>query len=167
MATTKLFNKDGTETPPRPRWNDNKQEIAEKAVDKLFAGKHCPFEEDEKEELIDSIVKHWYESVDLFELAKDFDDDGWHVDREFIDHLDSVDGELTGVIIEMIKEWGETNDIQQPLPFGTELDCGVIDGVYKYEPAKYKVKVRDDLGLLDPTSRRLIKWEDAVLKSDK
>ena len=66
---------------------------------------------------------------------------------------------------EMIKEWGETNDIAQPLPLGTELDCGVIDGVYDYEPAVYKVKMWEEQD--NPTTRRLIKWEDAVLKAEK
>lgn len=164
MTTTKLFNKDGTETPQRPSWRGNEQEIAEKAVEKLFAVDSCDFEYEEREDLIRSIVSNWYEHCDAYDLAKDFEDDGWSVDRDFIDKIESVDSCLHSVIRDMIEEWGETNDIQQPLPLGTELDCGVIDGIFEYEPAVYQVKTCDDLGLLDQTSRRLIKWENAVLK---
>ena len=163
MATTKLFNKDGTETPKRPTWHDHKQEIAGKAVEKLFAGKFCNFEEGEKSSLIESIVDNWYEHCDTYDLGKCFEGDGWEVDRNFICDLESVDSCLSGVIREMIKEWGENNDIAQTLPLGTELDCGVIDGVYEYEPATYQVKMWEKQD--NPTTRQLIKWENAVLKS--
>lgn len=161
---TELLNKDGSKTPPRPNWYADKEGISKEAVESIFADKYCPFDKDDKEQLAEDLAKHWYSGVDMFDLAKDFEWGCWDVDREFIDSLDLADSHLSTAIRERIKKWGEDNDIDQPLPIGTELDCGVIDSVYEYEPACYCVKMWEEQE--NPTTRRLVKWEDAVLKGD-
>lgn len=160
-----LLNKDGSKTPPRPTWNADRVGIANEAIEKMFSGKWCEWEESDKDDLLKSLVDNWYEHVDSYELAKLFDDDGWYVDSGFVDALESVDSCLHGVIRNRIKSWGDNNDINQPLQIGTELDCGVIDSIYEYEPACYCVKMWEKQD--NPTTRRIIKWENSVLKSEK
>lgn len=159
---TELINKDGSKTPPRPTWYADKKGIATNAMEKMFSGKYCEFNESEKECLIESIVDNWSEHVDTYDLAKGFEDDGWDVDSNFLDRLESVDSCVSGEIRRRVKQWGADNNIVQPLPLGAELDCGAIDGIYEYDPATYCVKMWEKQD--NPTTRRLIKWENAALK---
>ena len=157
---TELLNADGSKTPPRPTWHADKEGIAKEAVESIFSGKYCPFDESYKEQLAEDLAKHWHSGVDMFDLAKDFEWGVWNVDREFIDSLDLADSHLSSTIRERVKKWGEDNEITQPLPIGTKLDCGVIDSIYEYEPACYCVKMNEEQE--NPTTRLLVKWEDAV-----
>ena len=157
---TELLNADGSKTPPRPTWYADKDGIAKEAVESIFSEKYCPFDEDDKEQLAKDLAEHWYYGVDMFDLAKNFEFGVWDVDREFIESLDLADSHLSSTIRERVKKWGEDNEIAQPLPIGTELDCGVIDSIYEYEPACYCVKMNEEQE--NPTTRLLVKWEDAV-----
>lgn len=157
---TELFNKDGSKTPARPSYYDNKQEVVLAGVNAMYASNWCEFDANEKQDLIESLNDHWYLHCDEYELAKDFDRDGWRVDRDFIDKLENVTSHIESALRELIKKWGEENDIVQPLSIGTKLDCGVIDGIYDHEPATYTVKMWEEQD--NPTTRRLIKWESAV-----
>lgn len=157
---SELLNQDGSKTPPRPTWYSDKKGIAKEAVESIFSDKHCPFDDGDKEQLTEDLARHWHSGVDMFDLAKDFEWGIWDVDREFIDSLDLADSHLSAAIRERIKKWGEDNDIVQPLPIGTKLDCGVIDGISDYGPAEYLVKPYEEQ--VNPTMRRIIKWEEAV-----
>ena len=161
MAT--LLNKDGSVVPPRPDADDSevKAVIIHNAVECVFAEKYCDFKDSEKEDLLRSLTKHWHEGCDEFQLAKDFESDGWDVDHDFFEKLVNVCCTVDGALSDLIGVWGEENDIAPPYEVGEKLDVGVITGLYEFEPATYRVLVYGEPE--DSSSRRLIKFEDAVL----
>lgn len=160
MAT--LLNKDGSVVPPRPSADDSevKAVVIHNAVESIFSERFCDFEDSEKDDLLCSLTKHWYEGCDEFQLAKDFESDGWDVDHDFFEKLVNVCCAIDGVLMDLVNEWGYENDISPPYRVGKKLDVGVITGFYEYGPATYLVLKYGESQ--DSNSRRLIKFEDAV-----
>ena len=160
MAT--LLNKDGSVVPPRPSADDSevKAVVIHNAVESIFSERFCDFEDSEKDDLLCSLTKHWYEGCDEFQLAKDFESDGWDVDHDFFEKLVNVCCTVSGALSDLVDAWGEENDIAPPYEVSEKLNIGVITGIYGLEAATYKVLIHGEPE--DSSSRRLIKFEDAV-----
>ncbi|MFM2589431.1 hypothetical protein [Vibrio sp. TBV020] len=167
--TNVLKNSKGIEIQPRPTLNDSeiKKLVIRNAVDALFSDKYCPFEDHEKQDLINSLDTHYYQHIDEYDLAKYFEDDSWDVDRDFVTNLEQVTGYLDQALRDSEKSWA---DLHQPIPpfeIGTRLkfldvrgvEYGSIDSIYEYSPAYYTVKV--DGTTENDSRRRLIRFEDA------
>ena len=159
MAT--LLNKDGSVVPPRPDAGDSKVEavIIHNAVECVFAERYCDFKDSEKEDLLRSLTKHWHEGCDEFQLAKDFESDGWDVDHDFFEKLVNVCCTVSGALSDLVDAWGEENDIAPPYEVGEKLNIGVITGIYGLEPAMYRVLKHGESQ--DSNTHLLIKFEDA------
>ncbi|EKO3657426.1 hypothetical protein M3906_000235 [Vibrio metschnikovii] len=164
-----LFNAQGEQVPARPAWHSDREEITAKALNLLFEDEYCGFkEESDREPLKRSLLNHYHPHIDEYDLCKYFEDDGWDVDRDFLTELECVTSCMTTAIDEMEKEWFEKHHPVPPFEIGTELKVlsfkgkqnGVIDGIYEYSPATYTVIMNDRAE--GDTSRRLIKFEDAV-----
>lgn len=166
-----LFDKSGKEVPERPAMDnyDVRLLIIKSAVEALFKGKYCPFEYHEQEELLETLIDEYSDWDDEYELAKKFENCGWDVDRDFVSNLECVTGEISNSLRGSIATWF---DIYQPIPphsIGTQIavrgfsgkETGVIESIYEYDQATYTVKLDNQLD--SDTSRRLIKFEDAVL----
>lgn len=107
--------------------------------------------------------------TDGYELAKELEFNfGWECNFHWAEILDGHSCSLRAAIGRAEKEWAERTNPQPPLAIGTAVklcgaETGVIDGIYKYAPAKYTVKVDGDPQAAPPTcSRRIINFEDAV-----
>lgn len=85
-------------------------------------------------------------------------DYGCELDREFIDELDSIDSRVDRLHSAAVKQWFEENDVQPPLPVGTKVKQGIIDGIDEYGIARYKVKRPEDEG---KQRWLLVNFEDA------
>ncbi|MBE8578696.1 hypothetical protein [Vibrio sp. OPT18] len=158
-----LFNRDGSMVPPRPDADDSdvKLSIIKQAVEDLFAEKHCDFSECDKQNLIDSLHRHWSDGCDEYELAKGFEGDYWEVNYDFVGKLENVCGYVNAALKAVIDEWANSNDIVPPFEIGTKLEEGVITGISQYDPASYRVLVYGEPK--SSTTRRLVKFEDAKL----
>ena len=107
----------------------------------------------------ESIVQAYSHPMDGYELAKALEREClWDVSRDDMEMLDEVESIVSSLYRNAEKEWFDSNDIQPPLPVGTEIKQGVIKGIYEYMPAYYKVK---EHGCDDPSRHLLIKYEDA------
>ncbi len=168
--TNLLKNAQGVEIPPRPTLSDKaiKKLVIRNAVDALFSGKHCPFEEHEKQNLINSLDTHYYQYIDEYDLAKCFEDDDWDVDRDFVTNLEEVTGHLDEALRNSESDWAKLYQPVPPLQLGTRIimkswtgpECGIVDSLYEYSPATYCVLM--DGTPEDSSTRRLIRFEDAV-----
>lgn len=168
---TKLFDKNSKEVPPRPSMSDEsvKKLVIQNAVEALFSGKWCPFDEDERDDLLSTLLDKYSHHDDEYELAKKFEDDCWNVDRDFVSDLECVTGELNSEFRKSIKAWLDAYQPLPPLEIGAVIEVrgfngkekGTIDSIYEYDPATYTVRMEDQEE--SDTSRRLIKFEDAVL----
>lgn len=158
-----LFTKTGSVVPPRPNTNDEavKRAVINQAMDDLFAERGRGFKENDKAKLIESLMKHWEEGVDIYDLAREFEDDGWRVNFDFVSKLENVSGYVDAALRANIDDWAHEYDIALPYPIGTQLDVGIITGVWEYWPATYKVLSKNEPE--DSTTRLLIKFEDAKL----
>jgi len=168
--TNILKNAQGVEIPPRPTMDiqEVRNLVIRNAVEDLFTQKHCPFEDHEQQELINSLDTHYYPHVDEYELAKDFENDGWDVDRDFISSLEEVTGCIDAALRKSESNWAEAYKPVPPLPLGARVDVGhhksmpeygTIEELSKYSPATYAVRL--DSTPADSTTRRIIKFEDA------
>lgn len=85
-----LLNQFGEAIPPRPSFTNSKEAIITLGVEIVFDEKYCEFQLEEKNDLINSLKSHISYRVDEYQLAKDFESDGWSVDRDFVDKLETV-----------------------------------------------------------------------------
>ncbi|WP_027697217.1 hypothetical protein [Vibrio litoralis] len=171
--TTQLFDKNNKPVPPRPSMSDEsvKKLVIQNAVESLFSGKWCPFDEGERDDLLSTLLDKYSHHDDEYELAKKFENDGWDVDRDFVSNLECVTGEINSEFSKSIKAWFDAYQPLAPLEMGAVIEVrgfhgkekGTIDSIYEYGPATYTVKMEDQEE--SNTSRRLIKFEDAVLAS--
>lgn len=167
----KLFDAQGNEVPPRPTWSEKSKEIIRIALDKLYSSKNCYFEEHERGDLASSLASYYIPYCDEFSLAKDFEFDGWDVNREFVDQLENIGGYLIEAERSLVKAWATEFVPVPPFEIGAVLNgfdwreqcetVGTITGICN-SPATYLVKFPDN----DENSRRLIKFEDAVLSDE-
>lgn len=169
--SNQLFDKFGQEVPERPAMDNEGDRllVIKNAVKALFKGKYCPFEHNEREELLETLIDEYSNSDDEYDLAKKFENCGWDVDRDFVSNLECVTGEISNSLRGSIATWF---DIYQPIPphsIGTQIavrgfsgkETGVIESIYEYDQATYTVKL--DNQFASDTSRRIIKFEDAIL----
>lgn len=96
--------------------------------------------------------------VDGFEIAKVLDAQGWNLDANDVTELNDLHDHVKMAVDRLCKAWVEENDIQPPLPVGTEISEGIITGFSKYHPASYEVKMH---GCTAESRRRIIHYEDA------
>ncbi|RZQ02627.1 hypothetical protein D8T65_10435 [Vibrio vulnificus] len=164
-----LFNANGEQVPPRPELTDEMKKAG--ALKAVQSGHLARVDEDEAEEFAVDIAKHYYHDIDVYDLAKYMDTYGsWDVDSMFVDDMEQVDSYIQEIHRDAIKSWAETYQPEPPFDVGVELRVysvstnrhgGVIDGICQHSPATYLVKMNDRPE--DDTSRRLVKFEDAVL----
>ncbi|HDG1725131.1 TPA: hypothetical protein PFE81_001654 [Vibrio cholerae] len=157
-----LFNANGEQIPVRPSWRKDKETIIKMAMETLFADKYCDFEECERFPLQQSLLKQLSIPSDTYELAKDFEDDGWSVRSNLLSKLDNVIDRLNYAYRELEKSWGEEHKPVPPFQNGEQLIfsgmVGEITGVFEHRPATFLVKHPEH----DGNTRLLIKFEDAV-----
>ncbi len=167
--TNVLKNAQGVEIPTRPTLdnNDVRKLVIRNAVDELLNSEHCPFEDHEKQDLINSLDTHYYHHIDGYDLAKGFEDDGWDVNAYFVSHLELVTGCIDTQIRKSEQDWAEAYKPAPPLPIGARVDVGhhksmpeygTIEELSQYSPATYAVRL--DSTPADSTMRRLIKFEE-------
>jgi hypothetical protein len=162
-----LFNDQGNEVPPRPTWYQNSEEIVRIALDKLFSHKHYGFDEDQREDLSNLLTEHYTPYCDEYSLAKDFEWDGWSVDKDFLEQLENVCGYLLSAERDLIKKWDADFKPSPPYNIGSMIhgfdwnnNCaaqGEITGICNSSPATYIVKFPHD----GDNSRTLIEFEYA------
>ncbi|PAR54054.1 hypothetical protein CGT93_10390 [Vibrio metoecus] len=157
-----LFNANGEQIPARPSWRKDKETIIKMAMETLFAEKYCDFEECERFPLQQSLLKQLSMPSDEYELAKDFEDDGWSVCSTFLSKLDNVIGHLQHAYQSLEQSWGQEHKPVPPFQNGDQLilwgQVGEITGVCEHRPATFLVKQPKH----DENTRLLIKFEDAV-----
>lgn len=174
--TNVLKNAQGKEIPPRPTLRDEtiKKLVIRNAVDALFNDKYCPFEEHEKQDLINSLDSHYYQHIDEYELAKGFEDDRWNVGRDFVTNLEQVTSHIEQSLRNSESDWAKLYKPLPPFEIGTRLktgayrtgpECGTITDLCEHSTATYMVLM--DGTSEDSTSRRLIRFEDAVEATDE
>lgn len=168
--TNVLKNAQGKEIPPRPTlYNDEiKKLVIRNAVDSLFDDKYCPFEDHEKQDLINSLDTHYYQHIDEYDLAKYFEDDSWEVDRDFVTNLEQVTGHVEQALRNSENDWAKLYQPVPPFEIGTRLNVGhhklmpeygTIVELFEHSPATYAVLM--DGTPEDSSTRRLIRFEDA------
>lgn len=119
-----------------------------------------PRDDDEKERMIEDIVKHYSHPMDGYELARDLDKwESWDCNRDEMETLDGVESIVSTLLEDAEKSWFEQHDIQPPLPIGTAIQRGVIKGINEHSVATYNIQ---ETGCIDPNCSLLIKFEDAV-----
>jgi hypothetical protein len=106
--------------------------------------------------------------MDGFDLAMVLRDNfSWDVNQDDTDTLDEFESIARQAIDKGEWLWETLCCITPPYPMGTRLairgDQGEIDGINKYDPATYLVKM--DGTEPDDTSRRLIQFENAILET--
>jgi hypothetical protein len=115
------------------------------------------YDSDEAQDIADEYSIH----MDGYELAKDLDENrSWNTSSETVDELDEVIFDAEDMLKALEYEWVARNNIQQPLSDGTRIKEGIIDGVYEYQAARYKVIKNGETA--ESNSRQIIKFEDAV-----
>tara|TARA_R110000772_G_scaffold118792_2_gene224576 strand:- start:107 stop:535 length:429 start_codon:yes stop_codon:yes gene_type:complete len=85
-------------------------------------------------------------------------DYGCELDEELIEDFDAIDMDVAALHKVAVKKWFEENDIQPPLPIGTQIKQGQIDGIDEYGIARFKVKRPEDEG---KQRWLLVNFEDA------
>ena len=107
-----------------------------------------------------TIAEHYQPGMDGYELAKELDKYAyWDTSRDDMEALDEVDSLVDSAVKKAVKAWFIDNDIQPPLPIGTQIKEGLITGVSDYSPAAYLVK---ETGCTDDSRHRLIRFENAI-----
>jgi hypothetical protein len=131
----------------RPQVSD---EIILAAANKIAAELECDAEQ---------IAEVYCYGMDGFELGKELDRIGWDICAQDVETLDCM-GYQVGVEHEAVcKKWFKDNDIQPPLPIGTNITKGVINGICEYSAGRYLVK---ENGCTEDGRHLLVKFEDAV-----
>lgn len=108
----------------------------------------------------DVIATQYAFRMDGYELARALENFACEdIDREMMEELDGMDSICRSLVKEAEKAWFIEHNIQPPFPDGTPVTIprqnisGVIDGIYEYGVAQYKV--RED-GLEESNTRRMI-----------
>lgn len=139
-------------TPPRPKVT--KDMIVEAATKILNANRI--------NECADDVGSEYRHGIDPYELAKKLENScGWSVDSWVVEALGSLHFEIDSLHKSACENWVSQYNIRPSLENGTEIQQGVIDGVYQYSPAYYRVK---EHGCTKDGRFLLVKFEDAVVK---
>ena len=108
----------------------------------------------------ETIAEHYRHPMDGYELARELDRSaGWDLTMPDVEELDCLSGIVSDLHSKAEKKWAEENDIQPPLPIGSTITQGVIDGIYQHAPARYLVK---ETGDTQEGRFLIVKFEDAV-----
>lgn len=108
----------------------------------------------------ETIAENYEHPMDGYQLAKELDrNEYWDLTMSDVEELDGMSTIVERLHNEAEKKWFAENDIQPPLPVGTAIKQGVIDGVYEHAAARYKVK---ETGCTQTGRFLLVKFEDAV-----
>lgn len=107
----------------------------------------------------DDIARVYRQGMDGYAIAKALDDDcGWDCDTSMVEALDNFDHDVCGAHRKLCMAWASENNIQPPLPIGTQITIGEITGIYAHDAAYYEVRVT---GETNDKRRRLVRFEDA------
>lgn len=108
----------------------------------------------------ETIAEHYRHPMDGYELARELDRyASWDLTMPDVEELDCMSGIVSDLHRKAEKKWAEENDIQPPLPIGTRIKQGIIDGVCNHSAARYLVK---ENGCTEAGRFLLIRFEDAV-----
>lgn len=108
---------------------------------------------------LEDIVEQYQPHMDGFRLAKALDKHClWDCSRDVMESLDEVDSNVQQLLRYAERQWFAENDIQPPLPIGTTIKEGVIDGFSEHSVATYQVK---ENGCTHDGRWLLVKFEDA------
>ncbi len=127
------------------------------------------------EECIEDCKKIFRYSVsDGYELARDFEREGYDSDEQLVDILSSVNHELSSILDKAVKKWVIDNDIKPELSIGTEVRVkygfksvdGIING-YRKEHAQYAVCVPSQGMTMDGGRSLLVKYENAIALTEE
>jgi hypothetical protein len=137
------------QTPRRPKVTE---ETIRRAVQKM-AKRHRWSDQE-----VDDIVNCFDQYDDGYELAKKLESECcWGITAMLVEDLDCVSSEVDREHRQDCIEWAKANDIQPPLPVGTQITQGLITGINSYSPATYEVQRPND----PPTTKALVRFEDA------
>ena len=162
-------------TIERPTWNDEMlEELSENFAQKILKWSKTQDEQDwwTYKECLDACRKVFeYSFVDDngYQLAKEFENEGFMPNLEFVDILDGVSSEVYQIKQKHIKKWVEMNDIQLNFKKGQkviakirakgEIECEIMD---EYpEKAQYVVWF-EGLGYIRGKGGRIINQEDII-----
>lgn len=106
----------------------------------------------------DDITRVYRQGMDGYAIAKALDDSCyWDCDMPIVEALDTFDTEVRGAHRKLCIAWASENNIQPPLPIGTQITIGEITGIYEHDAAYYEVRVT---GETNDKRRRLVRFED-------
>jgi hypothetical protein len=106
------------------------------------------------------VISAYDHPMDGFDLAMELKNDYyWDIDRDLADNLDSLDSEVGRLLLQGEWIWAEAYPQALPFPIGARIERGIIDGVDKYSPFTYLVRMDDETE--NSTRRLLIKFECA------
>jgi len=107
----------------------------------------------------DDIARVYRQGMDGYAIARALDDDcGWDCDASVVEALDNLNHEVRAAHRLLCLAWARDNNIQPPLPVGTQITIGEITGIYEYDAAYYQVRAT---GETNEARRRLVRFEDA------
>ena len=108
----------------------------------------------------ETIAEYYEHPMDGYQLAKELDRHAyWDLTMSDVEELDGMSGIVNSLLANAEKQWFAENDIQPPLPIGSTITQGVIDGIYQHAPARYLVK---ETGDTQEGRFLIVKFEDAV-----
>lgn len=146
---------------PRPIFNDDMlRKLAIFTADILDG---VDSDDEEEMETISEILKR-HKHDDGYELAKQFDDEGYNIDVSIVCDLDRVSDYARELVRDAIKEWVISDDIKPKIAVGTRVKLnypikgasdGTISGLIEKE-AKYMIHLDCDRETLN----YIIDYED-------
>lgn len=111
----------------------------------------------------ETIARNYRHPMDGYQLARELDrNEYWDLSMSDVEELDNLSAVVASLLTAAEKKWFSENDIQPPLPIGSTIREGVIDGIYQYAPARYLVK---ESGCSQDGRFLIVKFENAVQSS--
>jgi hypothetical protein len=116
-----------TNAPFRPTWNDEmKKELA------IVVGTKIHDEWDANDDTLESCIEisekvlNWGSNGNGFELAKDFEDEGFHPDKELVELLDNISYDKYRITENFVKAWVVANSLQLHLKEGQKVLAKIV-----------------------------------------
>lgn len=107
----------------------------------------------------DDIARVYRQGMDGYAIAKALDDSCyWDCDTSIVEALDNLDHDVRDAHRKLCIAWANDNNIQPPLPIGTQITIGEITGIYEHDAAYYLVRAT---GETSDKRRLLVRFEDA------
>jgi hypothetical protein len=110
-----------TNYPPRPIWNDEMTEELAQITGKIV-NDWCN-NETSLEDCIESARKvlKWNRGEDGYQLAKEFEDEGFCSDSDLVSELELVELESEKILKKFIEKWVVDNNLKLDLPIGQKV----------------------------------------------